>query len=298
MANQVATVETKTNLAANSPDWVPWAIVGAGFLLLYVPVFYDLLHGVWRTPEEGHGPFILLIGAWLIWRRRADILAPPFRNAPITGWICLLLSLFIYVLGRSQDILTLEVGALPCLLLAVLLLLRGPAAVKPVGFALVFLLFMVPLPGAFVDAVTQPMARVVSDATEQLLLFLGYPIARSGVVLQLGPYQLLVAEACAGLRSLFALEAMGLLYLNLMHHRSLIRNLTLALLIAPIAIAANVVRVVSLALITYYLGDAAGQGFLHEFSGLVLYCTALALIIGADSLFLFLDRPPHSESAP
>jgi exosortase len=137
----------------------------------------------------------------------------------------------------------------------------------------------------------------VSAAAEQLLFMLGYPVARSGVVLQLGPYQLLVAEACAGLRSLFALEAMGLLYLNLMHHRSLTRNLILAALIAPIAIAANVIRVVALALITYYFGDAAGQGFLHEFSGLLLYCVALLLIVGADSLFRLLRHPPRDGAA-
>jgi exosortase B len=264
--------------------------VTAALLVLYIPVFYDLLHGVWTTPDEGHGPIVLLVAAWLIWRRRADVLAAPALDAPVRGWVCLLLALCLFVLGRSQDLLTLEVGALPCIVLALLLLLKGPAAVRLAAFPLVFLLFMVPLPGVFVDALTQPMARAVSNAAEQILFWLGYPVARSGVVLQLGPYQLLVAEACAGLRSLFALEAMGLLYLNLRGQRSLTRNLMFVVLIVPIAIAANVIRVVSLALITYYLGDQAGQGFLHEFSGLVLYCAALILIVGADSFARLLGR--------
>ena len=86
-------------------------------------------------------------------------------------------------------------------------------------------------------------------------------------MLQLGPYQLLVANACAGLHTFFALEALGLLYMNLVRHESLLRNLLLVVLIAPIAFAANVIRVIALALITYHFGDAAGQGFLHGFAG-------------------------------
>jgi exosortase/archaeosortase family protein len=84
---------------------------------------------------------------------------------------------------------------------------------------------------------------------------------------------------------------------NLRRQRSLTSNLMLAVLIVPIAIAAKVIRVVSLALITYYLGDEAGQGFLHEFSGLVLYCAALILIVGTDSFARLLSRTARHEAA-
>jgi exosortase B len=295
MAIQIAQRDTTDDLSASLPDWRPWATVAAALMVLYIPAFYDLVHGPWSTPDEGHGPVVLVIAAWLLWNRRTAILAAPAVDTPVRGWLCLLFGLSMFVLGRSQDLLTLEIGALPCIVLALLLLLHGPAAVRLAAFPLVFLLFMVPLPGVFVDTLTQPMARAVSHAAEQVLFWLGLPVARSGVVLQLGPYQLLVAEACAGLRSLFALEAMGLLYLNMRGHSSLTRILALAVLIVPIAVAANVIRVVSLALITYDLGDAAGQGFLHEFSGLVLYCAALLLIVGADSLAGLLSRMPRHE---
>ena len=122
---------------------------------------------------------------------------------------------------------------------------------------------------------------------EQVLYGVGYPIARSGVILQIGQYKLVVADACAGLHTLFTLEAMGLLYLNLVRHESLVRNVTLAILIVPISFAANVIRVMALTLITYHFGDAAGQGFLHWFAGMVLFLTALLLIIGVDSVFQF-----------
>jgi exosortase/archaeosortase family protein len=116
------------------------------------------------------------------------------------------------------------------------------------------------------------------------LFHFDYPVSRAGVILTVGQYQLLVADACSGLNSLFTLEALGLLYLNVMRHESAFRNAMLALLIVPISFTSNVVRVIVLSLITYHLGDAAGQGFLHGFSGMVLFLTALMLIIGIDSL--------------
>jgi exosortase/archaeosortase family protein len=86
------------------------------------------------------------------------------------------------------------------------------------------------------------------------------------------------------LHTLFTLEALGLLYLNLMRHESLFRNVTLAILIIPISFIANVIRVIVLTLITYHFGDEAGQGFLHGFAGMVLFLSALLLIIGVDSV--------------
>jgi exosortase B len=143
---------------------------------------------------------------------------------------------------------------------------------------------MIPLPGAIVDALSQPMKMAVSYVAELVLSNVGYPISRTGVVLQIGQYQLLVADACAGLHTLFTLEALGLLYLNLVRHESVARNVTLATLIVPISFTANVIRVMVLTLITYHFGDEAGQGFLHGFAGMVLFMAALILIIATDSM--------------
>ena len=121
-------------------------------------------------------------------------------------------------------------------------------------------------------------------------------MGRSGVILTVGPYQLLVADACAGLNSLFTLEALGMLYLNLMNYTSALRTVMLAILIVPISFASNVVRVIILVLVTYHFGDEAGQGFVHGFAGMVLFMVALVLILFTDSvlgLLLFKKKAPH-----
>ena len=123
-----------------------------------------------------------------------------------------------------------------------------------------------------------------------LLYHLGYPIGRSGVVLTVGPYQLLVADACAGLNSMFTLEALGLLYMNIMNYKSVLRNLIMAMMIVPISFIANIVRVCILVLVTYHFGDEAGQGFVHGFAGMVLFIVALTLILACDHGLAWVGR--------
>ena len=272
-------------------DLLPWLPIIAGLLVLYVPSLTDLLNGIWSTDEQKHGPIVLAVACWLAWRNWGTMWrASEGKPTSAWGWPIFIFGLLLYAIGRSQDILLFEVGSVIWLLAAILLLTRGAAAVKAQWFALFFMLFMIPLPGAIVDAVTMPMKTAVSYVAEHILFWIGYPIARTGVILQIGQYKLLVADACAGLHTLFTLEALGLLYLNVVRHDSLFRNIALAIFIVPISFTANVFRVMVLTLITYHFGDEAGQGFLHGFAGMVLFLTALLLIMGVDSLLQLADK--------
>ena len=269
-------------------DLAPWLIVLLGLAVMYVPSFIDLFRTIWSTDEQAHGPIVLGLSLWLVSRKWSSVNALPASGArPALAWPMLVVAGLFYALGRSQGILIFEVSSLVWMIAGLLLLLRGPAAVRLMWFALFFMLFMIPLPGIVVDTLTAPMKMAVSYVAEQILYAAGYPIARTGVMLQIGQYQLLVADACAGLHTLFTLEALGLLYLNVVRHASVLRNISLAILIVPISFAANVIRVMVLTLITYHWGDEAGQGFLHGFSGMVLFVSALLLIIAADSALRF-----------
>ena len=272
-------------------ELVTWLPIIAGLVVLYVPSLLDLFRGVWASDEQMHGPIVLAISCWLIYRNWPTMEAAS-QGAPTSawGWPFAVFALLLYIVGRSQDILLFEIGSVIWLLLGIGLLTRGAAAVKAQWFALFFMLFMVPLPGQVVDLVTMPMKMAVSYVAENVLYAVGYPIGRTGVILQIGQYMLLVADACAGLHTLLTLEALGLLYLNLVRRDSLFRNVGLAILIVPISFTANVIRVMALSLITYHFGDEAGQGFLHGFAGMVLFLSALLLIIGFDTLLHNVER--------
>ncbi len=267
------------------PSWAPLAL---GMLLMYLPSFYDIFTGTWSTEENAHGPIILGISLWLLYRNWPQMLAASEgRRGSALGWPLLVFSVALYFLGRSQSIAIFEIGSFLTTLASLLLITRGSAALKAQWFPLFFMLFMLPLPPSLVDMLTMPMKTAVSYVVEKVLWAVGYPISRTGVILQIGQYQLLVADACAGLHTLFTLEALGLLYLNVVRHNSWFRNVALAILIVPISFTSNVIRVMVLTLITYHFGDAAGQGFLHGFAGMVLFVSALMLIIGTDSLLRF-----------
>jgi len=275
----------------------PWWPVVLGLLVLYVPTYWMLAHGIWNSEEQAHGPIVLIVALFLIWQQRALFLAragsPPTRSQAAIGWTLLVIGLLAYALGRSQDILIFEIGSQIPVILGVLLITLGAKAARVLWFALFFLVFMIPLPGFIVDAATGPLKQYISIIAEQVLYAAGYPIARSGVTLTVGAYQLLVADACSGLHSMFSLSAMGLLYLYLMQRTSIARNLIIMTAILPIAFVANVVRVMVLVLVTYHLGDEAGQGFLHGFAGIMLFIIALLFLFVLDWVlgFIFPDRP-------
>lgn len=268
-------------------EWFP---IFFCLIALYIPTWVDLARTIWATEAQAHGPIILGVALWLFWQKRLVIHELPTRPASKSGWTLFVIGLLLYVIGRSQDIQFFEVSSQIVVVSSLLLILRGWAALRAAWFPIFFLFFMIPLPGTFVDALTLPMKMAVSYVAENVLYGLGYPISRTGVILQIGQYKLLVADACAGLQTLFTLEALGLLYLNIVRHDSLFRNITLATLIIPISFVANVFRVMVLTLITYHFGDEAGQGFLHGFAGIVLFISALLLIMLVDHALQLLDR--------
>jgi len=273
---------------ATPMGWRPhvneWGLIALGLLVLFVPMFVDLFNGLWRSEEQAHGPIILALSLWLIYRKWPDMMQATQPKTSAWGWPVFGMGLLFYVLGQSQQIPIVAVASFILVLTGVLLLKRGGRGLRILWFPFFFMLFMLPLPSIIVSELTMPMKMAVSYVTEHLLFMVGYPIARDGVVLQIGQYQLLVADACAGLQTLLTLESLGLFYLNVVRHSSLFRNVTLAILIVPISFTANVIRVITLTLITYHFGDAAGQGFLHGFAGMVLFFSALVLIVAVDSL--------------
>lgn len=273
--------------------YLPLGLIALGWLAMFGPVYHGLATTIWDSDANGHGPFILAVSLWLLWSRRENLLEGATAPAPLAASLLVVLVGLMYVVGRSQTVWSMEVMSQNVMIAALLLYFLGWGGLRRAWFPLFFLMFMVPWPGDWIDAVTQPLKLAVSVVAAEILSLFGLPVGRTGVILSLGQYKLLVADACAGLNSLFTLEALGLLYLNLMNYTSAARKIALAILVVPISFIANVVRVIVLALVTLYFGDEAGQGFVHSFAGMLLFAVALALILAVDGLlgrFFFKSR--------
>lgn len=261
--------------------WPIWL----GLLLLAIPAFSTLSQKVWSTEAGAHGPIVLFTGAWLIHhihkRSTAAVTAPRW---PIVIAV-MLAGLAAFVFGRAYDFATIETGGLYIVFLAAVYRMVGGPAMRVLAFPLFYLAFLVPPPAFIIDRLTAPLQEFISYVATGTLSAFGYPIVRSGVALFIAQYQLLVEEACSGMNSIVGLVAISLFYIYMMHRASWRYALLLVAMVLPIAIAANLIRVMALVLITYYWGDAAAQGFLHVSAGLILFTIALALIFATDALF-------------
>lgn len=256
--------------------------------LAYIPTIIALNAGPWQTEQEGHGPFLIAAAAYFAWRKGERLRGMPFRPAPVFGWIGLLGGLLLLYVGRSQNILTLEMLGLLPILAGVVLMIGGWSILRILAFPIFLLFFAVPPPGWLLDAATLPLKILISDVVSRKMYALGYPVAQNGVVIMVGPYQLLVKDACAGMNSIFALSAIGAIYVYMMQYRSWWRNAAIILAILPITIAANMVRVFALVLIAYYFGSSAVEGVVHDATGFALFVVAFVILISFDGLLAVL----------
>ncbi len=262
-----------------------------GLFSLLLPTIYSLSTGLWQETEHAHSFALLALLAWMFWQKWSAYEAIDKKPHYGLAFLLLIPTLAAYVLGRSQDIVMLEVGAFISILISLILIDRGWRAVRFYWFPLFFIVFLIPLPSAVVDLLTGALKNQVSAVAEMILYNAGYPIARTGVVLSVGQYQLLVADACSGLNSMFSLLTVGCLYAYLVGDGGKLRNAILVFAALPIAFAANVIRVMALILLTYHFGAEAGQGFAHDFAGILLFAVALVAIFALDKfLGLFLKK--------
>ncbi len=264
-------------------------------LVTVLPTLYAMATQSWTTEAGVHGPLVLATAVWLIWRNWDEIVA---EARPGNMWLAmpvLLGACALYAFGRAFNFLIIEVGALLLALLAIAYSFVGHKVLMKLWFPIVYMLFLIPLPGWLMDSITQPLKILVSDIVTTVLAALGYPIGQVGVTIYIAQYQLLVEDACAGLNSLISLTAVGLFYIYLMHNASWRYSVLLMLFLLPIAIAANVVRVIILVLLTYYAGNEVAQGYLHDFAGIVTFVSALLLIFLVDKLLSPIRRRLTSE---
>ena len=264
--------------------------LGVGLLAMYLPTFIDVADIFWRNERGTAGPLILMICAWIAWKQRAELIAAPPEGAmPRLGMVVLAIGLIGYVIGRSQEIHLIEVGSLIPVMASLLLIYRGMAGLRAMWFPLFFLLFVVPLPGSLLDAILLPLKQQVSIASESVMYWLGFPVARSGVVLNIGPYQLLIADACSGLSSMISLTGIGLVFVYLARNPGWAHNAILLIAVLPIAFIANIMRVCLLMWVTYAYGDGAGRAF-HDQAGYLEIVLAFAMFFGFDLILAGLLR--------
>jgi exosortase len=255
-------------------------VLALGALAIAAPTLAFVARESWSTEQGAHGPIVLATGLWLLYRLWPDA-EEVAKRPPVWRVVALLVvTLFAYLLARIAQVVEIEGYFMYASVLVALYGLVGGAAMRRLWFPLFYLAFMFPPPDTIVYAITLPMKMGVSQVAISILHALGYPIAGQGVMIYVGQYELLVAAACSGLNSL---SAISLFYIYMRHEAEWRYAAFLVLLIVPVALIANLARVLILILLTYHAGDAAAQGFLHNFAGILMFAVALLTIFALDA---------------
>ena len=224
-------------------------------LIFVLPALVTVHAQSWSTAQGAHGPIVLISGLWLLLREWRVVHTMRLGGL---GWcvICLVPALLLYIFGMIVSIAWLIWMGVGISLILVLHALVGRERVQAMWFPLLYLLCAVPPPARLTAPLTDFLTNWLSSLSVDLLWMAGFDVARSGVDLYIDQYELRMADACAGLNSLFSLFAIGMFYIYLRHRADWRYALLLALVVPPVAVIANLVRVLILMLITHYMGDA------------------------------------------
>ena len=248
------------------------------FVLAYHNVLYWLFDDWELDGNYSHGWLVVPIALYLAWERREELKRTPLRPS-MWGFAALCISLCALAAGTLAAETFVARVSIVMTVTAIVWYVAGSAHVRILRFPLLFLLFMIPIPGIIFNRIAFPLQLVASDLGATLLSMSGIPVFREGNLINLAHLSLEVAEACSGIRSLISLFTLSLLFGYFFEEKRGIR-LLLILATVPVAILANGLRVAATGIAAHLYGAEAAEGFFHSFSGWVVFgVAAVALVV-------------------
>ena len=262
--------------------WVALGVAVAGALALYVPVIAGMAADWIEFPSLSHGFAVPLISAYLLWNRRRLLAEAPVEGSFI-GLPVIVLALGMLVLGSLGSESFIARLSLPIALFGVVLFLMGGPVTRHAWIAIAYLAFMIPLPYLTLKAITYQSRLFDAGLTATALGWIGVPVLRDGVMLQLPNMTLEVADECSSVPAIAALLALGAAYAQLQARPTWIR-VVLTLAAAPLGLFSNIVRLIVTSLGAYYLGPIALNNVIHKFNGTTVFLATVVLLVALDTL--------------
>lgn len=257
-------------------QWLPYAIIAALLIAIYYRIAGKLVYDWYTLPDFSHGFLVPIFAGYLIWDKRKTLEATPVRQSwrgiPLIVFAIVLLILGVY----GVELFTTRMSFI-FLMGGLIWTFFGSRMLRELRFPLLVLILAIPIPAIIFNHITFPLQLLASRIASDILPMLGVPVLQEGNVIQLPVMKLEVAEACSGIRSLMSLFALAVFY-GYFLERTTKRRVILALASIPIAVAANVVRIVGTGLCVQYWDPDKALGFFHEFSGWVMFVISLCCL--------------------
>jgi exosortase len=257
-------------------DWLPYATIALLLIVLYYRVAVKLVHDWYTIPDYSHGFLVPVFAAFLIWDKRKLLKAIPVRQT-WSGIVLVVFAIMVLILGvYGVELFTARISFI-LMLTGLIATFFGWAMVRELRFPLLVLVLAIPFPAILFNRITFPLQLLASRIASDILPLLGVPTLHEGNVIELPVMKLEVAEACSGIRSLMSLFTLAVFY-GYFLERTTQRRVILALASIPIAVTANVARIVGTGLCVQYWDPEKALGFFHEFSGWVMFLVSLACL--------------------
>ena len=264
------------------------------FILLYFPFICTMVHDWNENSNYSHGYLIPFISAFMVWTIRKEL-----REVDLSpnnwGLILIALGLAQLTVAKIGSEYFLQRSSMIVLLFGLSLFLLGNAFTKKISTPLLYLTFMIPIPAIIWNQFAFPMKLFASYIAANLIDFIGISILREGNILHLASTTLEVVDACSGLRSLTSLLALSGALAYIVSLRR-ISKWILFFSAIPIAIAVNIFRLTSTAMLAQQFGAKVAQGFLHEISGLLVFIIAFIFLFVTYSILSKLERTQTPSS--
>ena len=255
--------------------WIILPVLTLGYLFWDAFIY---LFAIWTTDENyGHGIFVPVISAYLIWQQRSRLRE---RDSSGTwfGFGLVLVGMGLYLVGELATLYFLLHLSFWVMGVGFILAFWGYRVVKRIAFPLAFLLTAIPLPQFFIQTLSAKLQLISSQLGVGCLQVVGITAFREGNVIDLGPIQLQVIEACSGLRALFPLMTLALICAYFFKDR-MWKRITLFLSSIPIAIFLNGIRIGIVGMLVDGYGVGFAEGFYHFFEGWVIFVLSLFLLL-------------------
>ena len=261
------------------------SIVLSLWALTFAPIYPELIRDWLAHSDNSHGFLVPIIAGYFVWQTKAALRLATISSS-YWGSTLLFLSLTVHVLSFAGGLALPSRVALVFSLIGLIWSCLGKDIFKILLFPVSFLLFMIPVPYSLMNLISVPLQLMATRVSANVIEACSIPVYREGNMLYFMNTQLEVAEACSGIRSIQALTMLAVIFMSMLKD-GWKRETVMIVSAVPIALIANIVRISGTGVLAHFYGDKAARGFLHDFSGIVIFAFGFIALLG---IFTLLNR--------